>query len=176
MCQDGDKRRNKIHLKDAGIPKVVSNAWHNPQGSVPRKPPLELVSLKAPGGNGLPNQAVGNQNPNHSVNSYVENSGIKNGVNSTQDQKAQNNTVNTNQEQKGSEIPIVSSIPSSGNVSKLERRKEIKEKLSKPNNLTGNGDNNKNHPKGLSPQRPCSKPSVQEKYHTQEIKQSQQNK
>ena len=104
----GDKRRNRMHLNDAGIPKVVSQCtWHNPQGSVPRKLPSVLVSLKAPGGNGLPkyvlrsipnpsvnnvvgksipnmsvNQALGNQTTNHSVNS---------GVNSTQDQKAQNN-------------------------------------------------------------------------------------
>ena len=103
-------------LKDASIPKVVSNAQSNQRGSVPRKPPSVLVVLKPPGGNGLPknvlrsvpnpnvnstvrksipntnvNKAVGNQSPNHSVNSGVQNSGIQNGVNSAQDQKAQNN-------------------------------------------------------------------------------------
>ena len=28
---DGDKRGNKIHLKDTGIPKVVPNAKSNPK-------------------------------------------------------------------------------------------------------------------------------------------------
>ena len=51
---DGDKRRKRIHLKDAGIPKVVSNAQPNPQGSVPRESPSVLVALKQPEGNGLP--------------------------------------------------------------------------------------------------------------------------
>ena len=51
--------------------------------------------------------------------------------------------MNTNQEQKGNEIPIVSSVPSSSNVPKLELRKEIKEKLSEPNNPIGNVENNK---------------------------------
>ena len=107
---DCDKRRNRIHFKDAGIPKVVPSAQPNPKGSVPRKPPAVLVALKPPGGNGLPkcvlrsvpnpnvnsvvgknicnisvNKAVGNQSPNHSVNS-----GVQNGVNSVQDQKVQN--------------------------------------------------------------------------------------
>ena len=103
---DGDKSRNRIHLKDAGIPKVVPNAQPNPKGSVPRKPPSVLISLKPQGGNGLPkyvlrsvpnpsvnsavgnsipnisvNKAVGNR-PNHIVNSGVQNSGIQNDVNS----------------------------------------------------------------------------------------------
>ena len=104
---DCDKRRNRIHLKDAGIPKVVPNAQANSKGSVPRKPPSVLVALKPTRGNGLPkyvlrsvpnpsvnstlwksipnksvNKAVGNQSPKHSVNS-----GVQNGVNSTQDKK-----------------------------------------------------------------------------------------
>ena len=123
---DGHKRRNRIHLEDAGIPKVVPNAQSKPKGSVLRKPSSVLVALKPPAGNGLPkyvlrsvpnpsvnsaagnsipnisvNKAVRNQSPNHSVNSSVQN-----GVNSAQDQKVQNkaqvqkNPVNTNQEQK----------------------------------------------------------------------------
>ena len=132
---DGDKRRKRIHLKDAGIPKVVHNAQPNPKGSVPRKPSLVLVALKPPGGNGLPkyvlrsvpnpsinsavgksipytrvNKAVGSQSPNQSVNSDVQNSVIQNGVNSAQDQNVQNNAVNTNQEQKGNEISKANSI------------------------------------------------------------------
>ena len=112
---DGNKRRNRIHLKDTGIPKVVPNAPPNPQGSVPMKPLSVLVALKSPGGNGLPkyvlrsvpnlsvnsadgnsipntsvNKAVGNQSPNQCVNSGVQNRCIQNGVNSTQDQKVQN--------------------------------------------------------------------------------------
>ena len=51
---DGDKRRNRIHLKDAGIPKGVYNAQPNLEGNVPRNPPLVLVALKPQGGNGLP--------------------------------------------------------------------------------------------------------------------------
>ena len=51
---DGDRRRNRIHLKDAGIPKAVPNAQPNPQGSVPSKPPSERVALKPSGGYGLP--------------------------------------------------------------------------------------------------------------------------
>ena len=73
---DGDKRRNRIHLKDAGIPKVVPNAQPNPKGSVPRKLSSVLVALKPPGRNDLPkyvlrsvpylsvNSAVGNSIPN----------------------------------------------------------------------------------------------------------------
>ena len=112
---DGDKRRNRIHLKDAVIPKLVPDAQPNPQVSVPSKPPSERVTLKPPGGNGLPkyvlrsvpnpsvnsaewnsipntsvNNAVGIQIPNESVNGGVQNSGIQNGVNSAQDQKVQN--------------------------------------------------------------------------------------
>ena len=118
---DGHKGGNRMHLKDAGIPKVVSNAQPNPKGSVPKKPPSVLVALKPPGGNGLPkyvlrsvpspsvnsavgksipntgvNKAVGNQSANHCVNSDVKNSGIQNSVNSAQDQKVQNNTVDIN--------------------------------------------------------------------------------
>ena len=88
----------------------MTNAQPNPKRSVPRKPPSVLLTLKPPGGNGLPkyvlrsvpnlnvnsaagksipntiiNEAVGNQSPNHSVNS-----GVRNGINSTQDQKVQN--------------------------------------------------------------------------------------
>ena len=48
-----------------------------------------------------------------------------------------------------SELPIVNSVPSSCNMPKLEWRKEIKEKLSEPNNPTGNGDDNKTIPKAL---------------------------
>ena len=123
----------------------MPNAQPNPKGSVQRKPPSVLVTMKPSGGNGLPkyvwrsvpnpgvnsavgksipntsvNKALGNQSPNHSVNS---------GVNSSQDKKVQNNAMNTNQEQKENEIPIVNSVPSSYNVPKLELRKEIKEKL-----------------------------------------------
>ena len=111
---DFDKRRNRIHLKDAGILKVVPNAQPNPQESVPNKP-SERIALKPPGGNGLPkyvlrsvpnpsvnsvegnsipntsvNNAVGNPISSHSVISGVQNSGIQNGVNSAQDQKVQN--------------------------------------------------------------------------------------
>ena len=50
---DGDYRRNRICIKDTGIPKVVPNAQANPTGSVPRKPPSVLLALKPPGGNGL---------------------------------------------------------------------------------------------------------------------------
>ena len=70
--------------------------------------------------------------------------------------------MNTNQEQKGNEIPIVNSVPSSYNVPKLVLRKEIKEKLSEPNNPTGNGDNNKTIPKVSAPKSPGPKPIVQE--------------
>ena len=48
--QNGDERRNRIHLKDAGIPKVVPNALPNPKGSMPRKPLSGLVALKPPEG------------------------------------------------------------------------------------------------------------------------------
>ena len=133
---DGDKRRNKIHLKDAGIPKGVPNAQPNRKGSVPRSPPSLWVALKPSGGNALPkymlrsvpnasvnsaveksipntsvNKAVGNQRLNHSANSGVKNSGIQNGVNSALYQKVQNNAVNTNQGQKGSKISKANSIP-----------------------------------------------------------------
>ena len=83
---------------------------------------------------------MGNQSPNHSVNS-----GVQNGVNSAQAQKVQNkaqaqkvenSVVNTNQQQKGNDIQIVNSVPSSCNVPKLELRKEIQETLSEPNNPT----------------------------------------
>ena len=109
---EGDKRRNRIHLKDACIPKVVPNTQPNPKGSVARKPPSVLVVLKPPGGTGLPkyvlrsvsnpsansavgkgipntgvNNAVGNQSPIHSVNSGVQNSGIQNSVNSVRIKK-----------------------------------------------------------------------------------------
>ena len=57
---------------------------------------------------------------------------------------------------------IVNSVPSSCNVPKLELRKEIKEKLSGPNNPTGNGDNNKIVQKDSALKSPCPKPSVQE--------------
>ena len=112
---DGDKRRNRIHLKDAHIPKVVPNGQPNQQGSMPRKPPSVLVTLKPPGENGLPkyvlrsvpnpslnsadgnnipntsiNIAVGNQSPNQSLNSDAQNSGRQNGVNSAHDKKVQN--------------------------------------------------------------------------------------
>ena len=103
------KGRNWIHLKDVGIPEVVPNAQPNPQGSVPRKPPSVLVTLKPPGGNGLPkyvlrsipnpsaNSAEGNSIPNTSINKAVENlspnhsvnSSIQIGVNNTQDPKIQ---------------------------------------------------------------------------------------
>ena len=188
---DGDKRRNRIHLKDAGIPKVVLVAQPNPKGSVPRKPPSVLVALKPLVGNGLPkymlrsvlnpsvSSTVGNSIPNISVSKAVENwspnhtvnSVVQNGVNSTkyqkvqnkaQVQKVQNNAVNTNQEQKGSKIPIGYSVQSSCNVPKLEKRKEIKEKLNEPNNPTGNDDNNKTIPNVSAPKSPCPKPSVKE--------------
>ena len=132
----GDKQRNRIHLKDAGIQKVVPNTQPILQRSVPRKPPSVLVALKQPGGisllkyvlrsvpnpsvnsadgksipNTSVNTAVGNQSPNQSVNSGIQNSGIIIGVNSAQDQKVQNNAVNTNQKQKGNEISKVNSIP-----------------------------------------------------------------
>ena len=113
------------------------------------------------------NKAVGNQRPNHSVNS-----GVQNGVSSEQDQKVQNkaqvqkvwnNTVNTNQEQKGSEIPKSNSIPIVNSVPSSE-------KLSEPNNTTGNGDTNKTIPKVSAPKSPCPKPSVQENTTCREIK------
>ena len=141
---DGNKRMNRIHLKDASIPKIVPNAQPNPKGSVPRKPPSVLATLKLPGGNdvskyvlrsvpnpsvnsavgkGIPNtsvnKAVGNQSPNHSINSGVQNSGIQNGVNRAQDQKVQNNAVNTNQEQKGKEISKANSIPMVNSIPSL---------------------------------------------------------
>ena len=71
--QDGDIRRNGIHLKDAGIPKVVSNAQPNPKGSVPRKPPSVLVAMKAPGRNGFPKYVLRSV-PNPSERSAVWNS------------------------------------------------------------------------------------------------------
>ena len=187
---EGDKRRNRIHLKDACIPKVVPNTQPNPKGSVARKPPSVLVVLKPPGGTGLPkyvlrsvsnpsansavgkgipntgvNNAVGNQSPIHSVNSGVQNSGIQNSVNSVQDQEVQNKAVNTNQEQKevnikSHSIPIVDSVPSSYNVPKLELRKDTNEKSSEPNNPTENGDNNKIIPKVSAPTSSCPKSSV----------------
>ena len=81
---------------------------------------------------------MGNQRPNHSVSS-----GIQNGVNNAQSHKVQNYAVNTDWQQKGNEIPIVNSVPGSGNVTKLELRKEIQEKISKPNNHPENGEINK---------------------------------
>ena len=109
---DGNKRRNRIHLKDAGIPNMLPNAQPIPQGSVPSKPSSKRVALQPPGGNGLPkyvlrsvptlsvnstegrsipnttvNNAVRNQIPNQSENSDVQNSGIQNVVNSPQDKK-----------------------------------------------------------------------------------------
>ena len=39
---------------------------------------------------------------------------------------------------------------------------EIKEKLRKPKNPTGNGDNNKTIPKISAPKSPCPKPNIQE--------------
>ena len=62
-----------IHLKDAGIPKVVPNAQQNPQSSVPKKPLSVLVALKPPGGNGLPKYVLTSV-PNRSVNSAEGNS------------------------------------------------------------------------------------------------------
>ena len=65
--------------------------------------------------------------------------------------------MNTNQEQnrneisKANSIPIVNCVPSSCNVPKQELRKEIKEKLSDPNNPTENGDINKTIPKVSAP-------------------------
>ena len=91
---DSGKRRNRIHLNDAGIPKVMPNAQPNPQGSVLSKPPAERIALKPPGGTELPKYVLWSV-PNSSVNSAEEKSVSNTWVNNAVGNQIPNQSVNS---------------------------------------------------------------------------------